>query len=351
MASRTDWSVELSRGQWFPLHIHLHWLTFAALLAAGVWRTGFPGWGWYTLFLGVLLLTTLIHEWGHAWAASQWALTPLPRWILWPLGGLERPRHAGRAEQVVSLALSGPMTNLLVAFCLGLLLEVTGLSAGWPHEAVVPVLQLSGLEVLWLLARLLFWTNLALALVNLLPAKDLDGGWLLQQYLALRVGPEKADSVVQHTTALSGLGLCVAAVLLPASWEFLVPAMLGLGLIVFVGGLPPTGAGSSEATPQQETSLWQMAALDDSGYPLESSEQEQQLTESASWWEDHWEELAAEEAEADGELESRVDEILARLHDQGMQSLSAEDIAVLNRASRKYRRRMEKKRKWSASAD
>ncbi len=350
MASRTDWTVGLAGERWFPLHIHLHWLTFSALLAAGVWRTGFPGWGWYALFLGVLLLATLIHEWGHAWAASQWAL-PLRRWILWPLGGLERPRHAGRTEQMVSLTFSGPMMNVLVAFCLGLLLEVGGLSVGWPRSVVVPISELAGPDVLWLLARLLFWTNLALALVNLLPARDLDGGWMLQQWLAARAGAAQADAVVRHTTALSGLGLCLGAVLLPASWEFLVPALLGLGLIVFLGGLPEPSGCSRPASQEKDASLWQMAALDDSGYPLESALDEDEPDEG-SWWETHWgEESAVEDGVPDGDLDLQVDEILARLHDQGMQSLSAEDLALLNRASRRYRRRMQQKRRWSASAD
>ncbi len=349
MASRTDWTVGLAGERWFPLHIHLHWFTFSALLAAGVWRTGFPGWGWYALFLGVLLLATLIHEWGHAWAASQWAL-PLRRWILWPLGGLERPRHAGRTEQMISLAFSGPMMNVLVAFCLGLLLEVAGRSLGWPQAVVLPISELVGTDVLWLLARLLFWTNLALALVNLLPAKDLDGGWILCQWLTSRSGKEHAEAVVRHTTALSGLGLCLGAVLLPSEWEFLVPALLGLGLIVFLGGLPrPASVGA--VADEKDASLWQMAALDDSGYPLDSSAREEELAESPSWWETHWEDFAAEKADEDPDLDLQVDEILARLHAQGMQSLSPEDIALLNRASRKYRQKMRQKRNWSASAD
>lgn len=349
MASRTDWTVGLATERWFPLHIHLHWLTFSALLAAGVWRSGFPGWGWYALFLGVLLLATLIHEWGHAWVASQWAL-PLRRWILWPLGGLERPRHTGRTEQMISLAFSGPMTNLLVSFCLGLLLEVAGHSVGWPQAAVVPLSALAGVEVIWLLARLLFWTNLALALVNLLPAIDLDGGWILQQWLATRSGDVSAESVVRHTSALSGLALCLGAVSLPSAWEFLVPALLGLGLIVFLGGLPEAQR-QHRSRPAREDALWQMAALDDSGYPLDASGREEELAESPSWWEAHWEEFASEETPGDRELDLQVDEILARLHALGMQSLSPEDIALLNRASRRYRRRMQQKRKWSTSAE
>ena len=51
--------------------------------------------------------------------------------------------------------------------------------------------------------------------------------------------------------------------------------------------------------------------------------------------------LVQAKLELEAEDEKRVDEILARLHERGMRSLSPEDRALLERVSQRYRSRQE----------
>lgn len=152
------------------------------------------------LTMGVALLTAItIHELSHAWSAyilgdptarALGRLSLNPRVHMDPAGTLmiilvgfgwgkptpvdpDRLRYGGRGIMLVSLA--GPISNLLMAFLLGLVfrfgwmaLPVTSIAA--PNVFVQPVSDI--------VASIIFFTvyiNVVLMVFNLLPVAPLDG--------------------------------------------------------------------------------------------------------------------------------------------------------------------------------
>ncbi len=344
MDTSWNWSVAVAQGERSSLRVHAHWGTFAALLAAGVWRTGHPGWGWYVVFLGTLLLSTLVHEAGHAWVARVLRI-PIARWVLWPLGGIPGSLPGLDSRRVLWLAVAGPGANLLGAWAAWSILKLNGSTPANPTEVLVSLNSLAPAQLaLWLL-QLFFWTNLALALVNLLPARALDAGWAWQH-----LGRRSAQSpMLRHATALSGLGMCVGALMLGPSWEFLVPALLGMGMVIFLAAVPESlGPSQPECADQpEENPAWAPMPW----APEPSMAQQQECREPASGESEHW--LARETPEPlqpswtpstedteEQQLEQQVDRLLARIHDHGLQDLSPEELALLHRASLHYRHRL-----------
>lgn len=112
--------------------------------------------------------SVLVHEVGHALTAKLYGVEA-KEITLWFLGGVaqfdELPRQRG-AEALVAIA--GPLTSLLVA----------GLNF-WLFQ------QFTSPGLLFVFTYLTF-TNVALAVFNMLPALPLDGGRVLRSLLALR---------------------------------------------------------------------------------------------------------------------------------------------------------------------
>ncbi len=143
--------------------------------------------------------SVLVHELGHAVVGRAYHVR-VRNITLWLLGGMaqfdEIPRR-GAAEAVIAAA--GPATSLLVAAACRLAL------------ALVPADAAAGQFVVGYLA----YTNVALALFNLLPALPLDGGRILRSLLGLRMPHLQATQIAADVSR----GLAVA-----------------LGLVGFLGG-------------------------------------------------------------------------------------------------------------------
>jgi Zn-dependent protease/predicted transcriptional regulator len=143
--------------------------------------------------------SVLVHELGHAVVGRAYQVR-VRHITLWLLGGMaqvdEIPRR-GPAEAIIAAA--GPATSLLVAAACRLVLGLV------PPDA--PAGQF--------LFGYLTYTNVALALFNLLPALPLDGGRILRSLLGLRMPHLQATQVAADVSR----GLAVA-----------------LGLVGFLGG-------------------------------------------------------------------------------------------------------------------
>ena len=130
------------------------------------------------LFVLLVFLCILLHEFGHILAARRYGIRT-PEVLLSPIGGLaklERLPDEPRQELVVALA--GPAVTLLIALGLGAWLKLTG-----RQQELLLFTPGSGQ-----LVSDLFRVNVFLLAFNLIPAFPMDGGRVLRAILAKRMG-------------------------------------------------------------------------------------------------------------------------------------------------------------------
>ncbi|WP_406186870.1 site-2 protease family protein [Streptomyces sp. NBC_01006] len=218
-------SVPIGRVVGVPLRMHWSVPLLVVLFAYGLGRQTLPVWtpgrsnAVYTLasVVGALLLmgSLLLHETAHAATARRKKIS-VEDVTLWALGGMTRMGRPQTAPAAFAVAVSGPLTSLViggVAVGAGIGLHTL---PGWAVPAAVLV---------WL-----GWTNLFLAVFNLLPASPLDGGRVLQALLWWRTGDrDRADR------AASRMGQVMGVLLAAVGWiSFLRGVSSGLWL-VFIG--------------------------------------------------------------------------------------------------------------------
>ena len=185
-----DQPIAEFRGPWgVPIQIGGS-VIFLVLLFVGVGLR--PGDMVYDLiFLGLVLLSILAHELGHAWGCLIQGV-PVRRVMLHGGGGFcEHARAPSRYEAELIVAM-GPIVNLAIW-------AVAGLIAA----------QMEWGMARWVVSTLSF-VNLWLAVFNLIPVQPLDGGKLFHLALA-RLMPSDRASRIAGT-----VGFVLALVWIPA---------------------------------------------------------------------------------------------------------------------------------------
>jgi Zn-dependent protease len=296
----------------------------------------------FAAFAVALLLSVLLHELGHAYAAYRQG-GHTQRIVLWPLGGLaycEAPQAPGPQFWVTA---GGPLVTL------GVGAAATGLCAalGW---AMFPFGDLDGD---WSFHRLLFqdlslW-NWALLLVNVLPCYPLDGGRMLHTWLWDRMGTHHGALLVtlnvSRVTASAALVGALGLFILGfgnRTWPYEHPFLDTLDLLLVLGAISYFFAG------RQVRMQLRYGELDEGGpFGYDFSRGYTSLERSAprdrrpSWRERRRAEKERRERERrlheDEELRRRLDDLLAKIHDQGMDSLTREEQIFLERASKHLR--------------
>jgi len=157
----------------------------------------------YSIYIGGLFLSVLLHELGHAWVSRQYGI-PTIEIVMFPIGGVSRLARRARPSEELWIALAGPAVNLVLA----VMLYFIAISRS-------PMLNLSGFDRATddNLATQLFLGNLALAGFNLLPAFPMDGGRILRAVLA-RYKPEtEATRIAALAGRLLAISLALYALL------------------------------------------------------------------------------------------------------------------------------------------
>lgn len=164
----------LAVGRFFgvPIYFAPSWLIIAALLTiyyAPVIGTALPQASTSSTYLLAALFAVifagcvLAHELGHT-AVSLALKHPVRRVVIFLLGGMsEMERDPERPRDEFLIAAAGPFVSILLA------------AAGW-----VAWLFLGHDSMPGVLALLLLWSNLIVAVFNLLPGLPLDGGRLVR---------------------------------------------------------------------------------------------------------------------------------------------------------------------------
>ena len=205
-----SWSLNIGRVAGTVVRIHLTFLLFLAWIFAANYAAGGAATAWNSvLFMVLLFLCVLLHEFGHIFTARAFGVTT-PYVTLLPIGGvaqLERiPEEPG---QEFLIAIAGPLVNVAIA---GVLMLFAGAHLEPGAAAAVDNTQIAMVDRLAAV-------NLFLALFNLIPAFPMDGGRVLRALLASRMGyvraTEIAASIGQFVAfALGFLGLMYSPILI-----------------------------------------------------------------------------------------------------------------------------------------
>ena len=191
------WSFTVGRFGGTAVKIHITFVLFLVWIAASAWASGGVQAALdSTLFIVLLFLCVVLHEFGHILAARRYGIQS-PVVTLLPIGGvasMQRLPSDPRQELVVALA--GPAVNLVIGVALFLVLG--SLRPGELVEIENPHLSLAGR---------LAAANLFLAVFNLIPAFPMDGGRVLHALLAMRVGGAHATEIAAKVGQAFAIGL------------------------------------------------------------------------------------------------------------------------------------------------
>jgi Zn-dependent protease len=300
------------------------------------------GWQLGGVISAVLFLSVSLHELGHILSHRSVGGGDHDV-VLWPFGGLTWSDNQLPLRSQLLVSGSGPLVNLVI--CLLTFSEVVFPAPEWPafNPLLTDIEQLAaGLaggettrNMMSQVMAIVFAINWMLLLVNLLPARPLDGGRALHGWLAARIGPVMAGEVAPRFAFLASVVLIVVA--LVGNHVTLMLLAFVLILINLQESRPPMrreliseesfmGYDFSEGY----TSLERSAPADEE--PSETSGGLFQRLHQKGEAGDGTRSPTLNQVE-----EAAVDKILAKLHEHGMQSLTEAEKRLLKQASARYR--------------
>lgn len=335
-----DFSISL--GTWFhtEIRVSLFFLLLVPLLCFALQDTT------YGLILGgVLFASVLWHEMAHIVAARQTGGSG-ERVLITPIGGMAYVQTAPTLSANIITPAAGPIVNLMI--CVLALPAVV--QSDHIREALNP-LYLPALQfeqhMLSDVLVLAFAINWVLFLINLVPVFPLDGGQILKSLLQAKTGREAATQIYLKAGTVIAWVILVAGLLLPGEpTKFLVC----FGAIVLVLNREESFRSRMSVESYDEsfmgydfsegyTSLERSAPLEEEDALEPEDENGGKLSAGPlqRWKERRLAEKQERDRQLEEEAEQQLDEILSKLHDKGMESLSEAERRVLEMASNRYR--------------
>lgn len=173
----------------FPVHVQLGFLFLAGIVLVFGLQAQTPLW-LIAAFVGVIFVSILVHELGHALVSRGFGVPVDGIWIH-GFGGEVRHGHCGIGHRV-AISLAGPAAGLL-------------LGAG----AVVALMFVDHPAATAILSTAAF-VNLFWSVFNLLPIFPMDGGQAMYAGLHLVLAPRLAGMITFGTGAVLGVLVAIA---------------------------------------------------------------------------------------------------------------------------------------------
>ena len=366
---RTPWIWSVSLGRWWNVQVGLH-VFFVLFVALAFYLSGHSSFH-PAIRIGfplVLFVSILFHEIAHVTVARRLGGVA-DDIVIGPLGGLSSARVPYEPQSELVMLMAGVLVNAALCLVCGCILLVAdpnlSLQRIFNPLAIGDISERSAsLDGV----RLVFWVNWCLVLVNLIPAFPFDGGRIVQALLTL-MWPE--SNMRQTRLTICRLSQIISIVLLVLAWltmtqqtsEGVGPgeelpldphvgwfSLVLLSIFVFFNArrerLQQTEIEQDEDTvfgydfSQGYTSLERgLEDCDEEEEEDEGVHRPAPLGLFSRWLENRREAQRQRLIEQERDDEQRVDEILSRLHQYGMRSLSHEDRSLLERVSKRYRSR------------
>jgi Zn-dependent protease/predicted transcriptional regulator len=223
-AQHSPWSWHVGRLFGIDVRVHATFLMLLLMLLAWVGLShlmhghdvGMAGAG--VAYVVAVFAVIVLHELGHALTARHFGFNTRDITLL-PIGGVARlERMPTEPSQELLVALAGPAVNVALAALLFGVLSAMGAASDLTQLTLVggPFL-----------AKLM-WTNVAIAVFNLIPAFPMDGGRVLRALVALRT------DFLRATDIAASVGQAVAIVF-GLIGLFSNPFLVFIALFVWVG--------------------------------------------------------------------------------------------------------------------
>ena len=192
-----NWSFKIAKILGIDVRIHITFLLLLAFVGFGSYQTGGASAALQgVLFICLVFLCVLLHEFGHALAARRYGIRT-PDITMLPIGGVARlERMPENPVQELVVAIAGPLVNVVIAAALLLAFGITGHSLDF---------RVIAQESASLPAKLLV-VNVWLVLFNLLPAFPMDGGRVLRAFLAMRLPYARATQIAANVGQMMAFG-------------------------------------------------------------------------------------------------------------------------------------------------
>jgi stage IV sporulation protein FB len=317
-------------GRVWGTDVRLSWL----LPAFGLVFVVLCGWQLGLAYFTILMLSVLAHEFGHVFAARV-SGGQADEIILTPVGGLAMAQPGPGVGAAVLTAAGGLIVNLLL--CLVFCPEIYAPDK-FPaalNLAYLPIDRLHPETLAVDLLLLAFVANWFLLAINLLPVFPFDGGQIAHAVLSSKYPPEIVFRGMIYLGFAAAVGLMLGGLL--AQWAGLVvigAIVLAVNVLQSTQGPPPEFADDSFMGydfSQGYTSLERSSGRATESEPKTSSWQRWKLRRQAKR-----EEQARERQLQD---EMQLDQLLAKVHEQGYNSLTGAEKRLLERVSSDYRER------------
>jgi Zn-dependent protease len=314
-----NWGVPLFRVFGITVRLHMLFLLVIVARLLNSMRPDQIGPGQTAIMLLCLFTMVLLHEFGHCFACRRVG-GEADDIVLWPLGGLAmcRPPNDWKAHLITTLG--GPAVNLALAPILGA--AVYAVTRNWDAVFFNPLNSTRGAVAAWDAGQLgawLFWAhaaNIYMFLFNMcLPMYPMDCGRIVQELLWPRVGRDKSLHIATSLGLFMAVGVGVFALMMNLMSLF--------GVALFAGF----------TCWQQKQNLRFMAASGMSDGPeFPTAYQQKDTAKERSKYAAALKEQQRRQAE-----EAEVDRILAKISQQGMDSLTRSERKALERHTQRRR--------------
>lgn len=298
-----DWSLPLFRFR--GIDVRAHWTLLLMIVFDFVTQVIQQGRPWWLVFgmIGLLFLSVLLHEFGHAFTARRLG-GACDRIILWMLGGLAECNVPQRPWPMFAVAAAGPLVSAALA--------AVGYTVMWTVGDQLP-LWLGFL--VWYLAS----TNLMLLLFNLVPCFPLDGGRMAGAVNWTLFGARKAIVYTFTLSLVSGLALF--------GWLVYSGSTMGVFILVWLA-----------FTLMQEHAKWRTDA--DEVLDIPNGRWNPDSVGLYARWQARRAERQAEATRRERANEQEdLDRLLAKVTAQGLPSLTAAERRRLADISKRQRER------------
>jgi Zn-dependent protease len=355
MMDNFSWSTHAGRWNGIPVRIHIFLFLFVAAMFGADWN---PGTSNSNFFVGTAMVTTLvllisivIHELAHVFAISNLG-GHVNNLVFMPWGGnsdFVYPK-GGQARAVVHLA--GPFANgMIFLFGMALLVQSEHSTLGHlinplqPHWFNATDWRVSLIEII-------SWVNFQLMLVNLLPCFPFDGAAFIRSMVSSlnvdlpRYRVETGIKLIGTATAFAFMGMAWFMRNYespPGTSSLFDPAWLPLlacGIALFFSARYSLNV---ETTTSPDSSWDEMREVEYDSIYSESSyfdfTDETENIAYSQWLVEKQESRRESEIRREEDEDRRADEILKKLHTDGLKSLTDEERSVLDRVSSRIRQR------------